>query len=82
MLRMTKDGETTVPSSEEYAKQLEAQGWTYVADPVEPKPLPEDFPMRAELTTLGVTNTTQLDKFMDDFDGKMSQIKRARGKLD
>lgn len=82
MIRMTRDGEITVPSSEEYAKQLEAEGWTYLAEPVEPVALPEDFPMRAELATLGVTNTTQLDKFLDDFDGKMSAMKKARGKLD
>lgn len=84
MLRMTKDGETTVPSSEEYARQLETEGWTYLTEGlVQPKPLPSDFPMREELAALGITTTTQVEHFLVQFSGvKLSLLRKALGKVD
>lgn len=69
MNKLYKDGEETMPSSEEYAATLRAQGWSDEPPKTLPKEevlptekgeaLPADFPHRDRLIAAGVTTVEQ-----------------------
>lgn len=62
--KMYKDGEETMPSSEEYMRRLFSEGWSVVPPipPPDPNALPADLPLRSLFGGLTLPQVRELVK--------------------
>lgn len=75
--KMYKNGEETMPSSEEYMERLFSEGWSIVppVPPPDPNALPDDLPLRDLLGGLTLPQVKELFKRLNS--KMLDKIKEA-----